>query len=457
MHPEPSWVEQKAEDWWNAICGSTKHVMKNLPKKEELVGITVTNQRETIVPVDTNGNPLRNALVWQDRRSTEECRWLLKNVGAEKIYDITGLTIDPYFSAPKILWLKEHESDLLNKTDKFLLVHDYIINKLTGRNITEHSNASRTMLFDLKQRRWSEELLSALEISEEILPEVQEPGSFVGELTTGAANETGLPSETHVYTGGGDQQCAALGLGVTVPGHVKATTGTGTFCLAYADEPVLDPDKRLLCSAHVVAGAYVVEASIFTTGASYRWIRDNFAKDLLKGDQDPYGQLDKEAEKSEVGSKGVTFIPHLAGAGAPHWNPDAVGIIHGLSLGHSRGDIVRAMMEGVAVELRKNIDVMRSLNIPINDLRLAGGGARSELWCQIQADICGLPVRRSQTEDATALGAAILGAVGAKIFDSLDTAVQEMVQDTTVLKPDPELKEIYQSVYDKSLRLYENL
>jgi sugar (pentulose or hexulose) kinase len=351
--------------------------------------------------------------------------------------------------------LKKHEQDVFQSADKFLLVHDYVMMKLTGRTVTEHSNGSRTMLFDLRDRTWSNELLDRMGIQEEKLPEVLQPGAFAGELTTSAANETGLQDGLHVYAGGGDQQCAALGCGVTREGRVKATTGTGSFLLAYSQDIKLDAGKRrLLCSAHAIPGAYVMEASIFTTGAAYRWLRDNFARDLIDGKSDPYEVLDDEADASEPGARGVMFIPHLAGAGAPHWNPDAVGIIHGLSLGHTRGDIVRAMMEGVAVELRKNLEVMKTLGSDISELRVTGGGARSGLWNQIISDMCGITVIRS-TEDATALGAAVLAATGTGIYSNIENAVEEMVVMGERIEPDGSLKELNHDLYERALQLYE--
>jgi D-xylulose kinase len=454
--PRPNWVEQNALDWWEAICASTKEVTAKLESDSDLAAVGITNQRETFVAVDSDGKPLRPALVWQDRRSIDQCAWLESEVGSEHIYDLTGLTVDPYFTGPKLLWLKNNEPEVFESADKFLLVHDYIIYKLTGKTVTDYSNASRTMLFELGKRRWSEELLDKLGIPDSKLPEVLPSGSFVGELTTSAANDTGLPPEVHVYTGGGDQQCAALGCGVIKPGRVKATTGTGSFVLAYSDEVRLDkPQRRVLCSAHVLEGACIIEASIFTTGAAYRWLRNNFAKELLGiSEPDPYDVLNTEAESSESGARGVTFIPHLAGAGAPHWDPSAVGIIHGLSLGHTRGDIVRAMMEGTAVEIRKNLEVMKSMNLPIADLRVTGGGARSELWCQIQSNFCALPVLRPPTEDATALGAAILASTGAKIHKNIEEAVEAMVGKPTVLEPEGDKSEVYNKVYERSVKLY---
>jgi len=455
-YPLPGYVEQNAEDWWSAICESTKAVIEECYDVEgDIVAVTVANQRETVVPADSRGRQLRPALVWQDRRCVEECEWLLWNVSADKIYEVTGLAIDPYFTAPKLLWLKEHEREIFDKTYKFFLVHDYIVYRLTGRAVTEYSNASRTMLFELLTRNWSLELLESFGIPEEKLPEALPPGTLVAELTPGAAVDTGLPEGVSVYTGGGDQQCAALGCGVSAPGLVKATTGTGTFMLAYTKEPVFDEKKRVLCSSHVLPDAFVVEASMFTTGAAYRWLRNNFAKELLASKSDAYEILNKEAEGSEPGARGITFIPHLAGAGAPHWNPKAMGALHGLSLAHNRGDIVRAMMEGVAVELRKNLEVLNDLEMPASELRVAGGGARSGLWSQIIADMCGIPVLKAKTEDATALGAAVLAAAGAKIHKNIEEATKAMVKTTAELEPDNKLSAVYQDVYERSVKLYD--
>lgn len=455
-YPQPDWVEQNAEDWWKAICECCKSVMNELDNSSEISALTVTNQRETVVPVDEKGDVLGPAVVWQDRRSTVECIWLAEKIGVERIYNITGLTIDPYFTAPKLLWLSAHDPESFQKTHKFLLVHDYIIYRLTGKFVTDHSNASRTLLFDLKERCWSEELLTEMRINEDKLPGIQAPGTFVDELSTAASTETGLPDGLHVYTGGGDQQCAALGSGVTAVGRVSATTGTGTFMVAFAEKPLFDPWRRVLCSAHVVPGRYIIEASMFTTGAAYRWLRDNFAKDLLDTGKDPYEILNNEAEASEPGARGLTFIPHLAGAGAPHWDPAAVGVIYGLSLGHNRGDIVRAMMEGVAVELRKNQDILKAMGLDISVLSISGGGARSELWNQIIADMCQVPVLKS-SEDATALGAAVLVAAGAKIYKNLDEAVDVMVKRGGEMNPDSDITNTYQDVYERSLKLYESI
>ncbi|MHA2021388.1 MAG: xylulokinase, partial [Candidatus Thorarchaeota archaeon] len=269
--PSPSWVEQEAEDWWTSTCSTVSTCFKSgSVKAEQVVGISVTNQRETVVPLDENGAALRRAIVWQDRRTVPECEWIKSQVPEEAIYSITGLTVDPYFTAPKILWIKKNQPEVFDKTHKFMLVHDYLIYRLSGLTITDHSNASRTMLFDVSKANWSDKMVDALGIPTDKLPDSIDPGTRVGELSEKAAKESGLNRGTPIVAGGGDQQCAALGVGVVRQGSFKSTTGTGTFMLAFSDKMRLDPDRRVLCSRHVVPDAFVVEASMFTTGSALR-------------------------------------------------------------------------------------------------------------------------------------------------------------------------------------------
>ncbi|MHA1213153.1 MAG: FGGY-family carbohydrate kinase, partial [Candidatus Heimdallarchaeota archaeon] len=347
LFPSPTFVEQNANDWWRVTKNTIKHVINSSKiSSSDIVGISCTNQRETIVPVDEKGEPLSNALVWQDRRTIKECQIINEKLGSDKIYQITGLTIDPYFSAPKILWMKANWQTAFDRAYKFMLVHDFIQMKLTGEYITDYSNASRTMLFDINKHSWSDEILNTLEIPKEKLPEPKPSGTKIGSLSKEAAKETGLPEGTIVAAGGGDQQCAAIGVGVTKKGRVKATTGTGTFLLAYLEKNQRDPKKRVLCSCHAIPGKYVLEASIFTTGSILRWFRDNFSsaeKSLASSiNLDSYDLLGMQAETVAPGSEGVMVLPHFVGAGAPHWNPNARGVIFGLGLGHTRNHLIRA-------------------------------------------------------------------------------------------------------------------
>jgi D-xylulose kinase len=459
LYPHPSWVEQKAESWWEKTCETIQHCIKQASiSPEQVVGISVTNQRETTVPIDQDGNTLRNAIVWQDRRTIQQCDLIKKKISPAQVYSITGLTIDPYFSAPKMLWIREKERSTFDATDKFLLVHDYLIYRLSDQLITDNSNASRTLLLDLRTAKWSKTLLEILEIPPEKLPKPLESGSPVGELTDAAARETGLKAGTPIVAGGGDQQCAALGVGVVREGMIKSTTGTGTFLLAHSKTVRLDPSMRTLCSRHVVPNAFVVEASMFTTGSALKWFRDNLGtKEMEIADEegvDPYDVITAEAEGIAPGSEGVLHIPHFVGAGAPNWNPRARGIFAGLALGHSRAHLIRAILEGVSYEIRSNVEVMRELGLPIKDVRVTGGAARSEVWMQIQADILRTPVIRTKMEEATAVGAAILAFRGIGVFKSVSKASEEMVSTLPPLVPRPETLQVYKRGFETFKRLY---
>ncbi|MCK4481191.1 MAG: carbohydrate kinase, partial [Candidatus Lokiarchaeota archaeon] len=369
FYPSPSYVEQDANTWWDSIKTTIeKAIKKSGIDKTEIVSLSVTNQRETIVPVDIDGTPLHNALVWQDRRTIDQVEYIKTKIGIDKIYETTGLTIDPYFSATKILWFKDEKPEIYQKTHKFLLVSDFIIHKLTGKFFTDFSNASRTMLFDINKLKYSEDIASELEIDLDKMPDALKSGVDIGEIVT---EETLFDKKTLVVTGAGDQQSAALGVGVVSPGEIKCTTGTGSFILAFLSQPKFDPEKRVLCSCHAVPGTWVQEASIFTTGAVLRWFRDQLghAECIASQEgQDPYDLISAEAEKSSIGANGILVIPHLVGSGAPHWNPHAKGIIFGLALGHERKDLYRAVLEGVAYEIRKNIEVFKELGIEPKEL-----------------------------------------------------------------------------------------
>ncbi|UCE09234.1 MAG: xylulokinase [Candidatus Thorarchaeota archaeon] len=457
--PHPSWVEQNAADWWTSACKTLRDCLADESVKPEwIISASVTNQRETIVPLDSGGNPLRNAIVWQDRRTVDQCDWIRKRVSSDDLYSITGLTVDPYFSAPKILWIKDNEKSLFKETDVFLLVHDFILHKLTDRKVTDYSNASRTLLFDIEQQNWSDRILDCLDIPKEKLPEPIQSGTQIGELSGRAAKETGLASGTPVVAGGGDQQCAALGVGVVREGSIKSTTGTGTFMLAHSDSKRLDSKMRVLCSCHVVPGTYVVEASMFTTGSALRWFRDNLGlQERLHAEaegRDPYEVMTDAADGVPAGSEGVIHIPHLVGAGAPHWNPRARGIFAGLALGHTRGHLMRSVLEGVAYEIRTNLNVMRELGLSASEMRVTGGAARSETWMQIQADVLNVPVVRTQLEEATALGAAILACHGVGVFKSIAEAAEEMVTPLAPLNPRPENRSVYDEGFERYSALY---
>jgi len=460
--PHPAWVEQEADDWWHTTCNTAKATLANSAVDiESIIAVSNTNQRETVVPVDSQGQPLHRAIVWQDRRTVPQCDAILDLLGAENVYQETGLTVDPYFSGPKLLWLKKHQPQVFRQTEKFLLVHDFIFHRLSAQFATDYSNASRTMLFSIKNHRWSDLMCDRLEIPQDKLPTPFPSGTAVGQITPEAAETTHLPEGIPVVIGGGDQQCGAVGVGVVQPGRVKATIGTGTFILAFENQPTFDPQRRLLCSCHAVPDKWVIEASIFTSGIIYRWFRDQFAQEEKQLAQllnaEAYMLMDQQAQQSPPGARGVLLLPHFVGAGAPYWNPNARGVIVGLALGHTRADILRAIMEGTAFEVRRNLNIMKELNIPLQELRLTGGATRSALWNQIQADITQLKVLRSQIEEATALGAAILAAVGGGVYPDVEHAVEHMVAVETPILPSEACKALYDKLYALHTDVYQAL
>ena len=456
FYPSPSFVEQDANTWWESIKTTIEGAIKKSGiDKTEIVSLSVTNQRETIVPVDIDGNPLYNALVWQDRRTVDQVEFIKSKIGINKIYETTGLTIDPYFSATKILWFKDEKPEIYQKTHKFLLVSDFIIHKLTGKFITDYSNASRTMLFDIKNLKYSEEIASEIEIDLDKMPDALESGVDIGEIVS---DETLFDKKTLVVTGAGDQQSAALGVGVVSPGKIKCTTGTGSFILAYLSQPKFDPEKRVLCSCHAIPGTWVQEASIFTTGAVLRWFRDQIGNAecvAAQEGQDPYDLITAEAEKSSIGANGLLLIPHFVGSGAPHWNPLARGIIFGLALGHERKDLYRAVLEGAAFEIRKNIEVFKELGIEPKELMLTGGGSRSDFWNQIYADVLGITCVRNVIEESTSLGAAILAASGAGIFPDIAKAAENLCKIDKKWISNDERHASYEKIYHFSYEMYE--
>ena len=458
FYPSPSCVEQDANVWWESIkITIEKAIKKSGVDKTEIVSLSVTNQRETIVPVDNEGNPLHNALVWQDRRTIDQVEFIRNKIGANKIYQTTGLTIDPYFSATKILWFKDEKPEIYAKTSKFLLVSDFIIHKLTGKFCTDYSNASRTMLFDITKLKYSDAIASELEIDLDKMPDTMESGVEIGEIIT---NETLFDKKTLVITGAGDQQSAALGVGVVSPGEMNCTTGTGSFILAYLDRPKFDPEKRVLCSCHAVPGAWVQEASIFTSGAVLRWFRDQLGyKECVEAHegQDPYDLITTEAEKSTIGARGLLLIPHFVGSGAPNWNPFAKGVILGLSLGHERRDLYRSVLEGVAFEIKKNIEVFKNLGIEPKELMLTGGGSRSDYWNQIYADVLGITCVRNVIEESTSLGAAILAASGAGIFPDISKAAENLCKVDKKWIPNDSNNKFYDKMSEFAFEMYKLL
>ncbi|MEM2920907.1 MAG: FGGY family carbohydrate kinase [Candidatus Bathyarchaeia archaeon] len=467
LYPQPRWAEQDPLDWWGATTEAIKaSIRKAGMVGNEIAGLAVDSQREAVVPINKDGDALYNSIIWLDKRTGPQMKRIRELLDQEKVLSITGIGIDPVFSASKILWLKERVPEVFENTECFLCAKDYIIYKLTGEKVTDYSMASRTMLLDVRRRIWSEEICSALEIPVDKLPPLRESSSVVGEVSSKASDETSLPMGLPVVNGGGDRPCECLGAGVTQEGFVNIGTGTGSAIEAPLQEPRIDMKGRINCCCHVIPDMWEYEAPVATTGAALRWFRDLFGREEMteaqRSGKDPYDILIERASEVSLGADGLLFYPYLAGAFPPRINGRARAVFFGISLSHNKGHFVRAMLEGIAFQYLGIFEIFRDLGIEIKEVSMVGGETRSEFWNQLKADVTGCNIRVPEVEDAAAMGSALLAGKGTGQYPSLERAVEEVVRSRKVYTPNPEnhlayLKfyKNYEMVYSFIKRCYE--
>ncbi len=457
-------VEQDAETWWEALCATIRAALAQTPNVRPLA-LGLTSKRSSVIPLGPDGSPLRKAILWQDRRTRTQCAELDERLGAAALYERTGLVLHTYFTLPKLLWLRDHEPDLLHRTATFAMVHDFLVGRLTGQVLTDPSQASRTMLYDLGAGAWAQDLCEAAGARVGQMPQIMPPGSVVGTVTPQAANRTSLPEGLPVVSAGGDQQAAALGTGADVGGVISVVTGTGSFVVAPVDAPRLHPERRTLCTAHVIPGQFTCEAGIFTTGAVYRWLRNLLwhpdVHGTTKGEsaRDPYERLNELLSRTPPGAHGLVLVPHFTGSAAPYWDPEATGVLVGLTPGHGPGHLARAVAEGVACEIAKNLAEIESLGAPVRELRASGGAYRSRAWLEIQANVFERPVVKNNVEETAALGAAVLAATAIGAHASLEAAREAMVRPQMLapIVPDPKAYPTYRRLRQSHNRVYEAL
>lgn len=457
--PKPGYVEQDPNTWKHAVLSVLTEVSQYMCESGyRAEGIVVTSQRSSLIPMGQDGAPLYNAIMWQDKRTVGQCDRLVKEYGLENLYMLTGLRVNPYFVLPKILWLKENRPDVFWKSNKFIGVQDYVIYILTGDYITDTTQACRTMMMNIKEFVWDKHLLEIAGIEEERLPKLVFPGEKVGTLTKEVSEITGLPAGLPIVASGGDQQNAAVGLGVIESGIAEANSGTGSFVLAHTDKPVLDKSCRVLLQSSAVPGKWVIEAGIFNTGAIYRWFKEQFCKDL-KSEHNAYELMNDEALKSPPGARGVLLLPHFEGSAAPYWNPKAKGVFFNLSLANNRGDLCRAILEGVAMEIFDNLKLIQDSVGLLREVEVAGGMTRGDLFCQIQADCYSVPVKRYSNSEATSLGAVMIGAEALGVYRDFEEAFNSMKDCTAKLfLPNEENAKLYKEVLlPAKHKLYETL
>jgi len=447
-HPEPGAAEQEAEGWWSAARACVRAVVDQLDDPSSVVAIGVSAQGHSWVPTSADFRALRPALTWLDTRAAGVAAQLLKAKGAHFWGHTAGKVPGAWHTLAQILWLREREPAVQKAAAWYLYAHDFLIGRLTGNAVTDYTTAAASLLYDVTNFQWDRQIALEWRVDVDRFATPVQSGSVAGGLRWQVAGELGLPAGIPVAVGAQDQKCAALGAGLE-PGVATASLGTATAITALAARPTFDEATAIPCFPYLVKNSWVLEAPLTTTGAAVRWLRD-----LLVGfgaDDVSYAAVDRIAEDAVPGCDGVRFFPYLAGAGAPHWLGDVAGAFVGLKLDTRPADIARSVLESVGFEIRTNLDAMRGQNVAIERFRVFGGGAKSDLWCQMIADICRVPVERCVDVETAAMGAAMLALVAAGVFPTAAQAQDAIGHGREWFEPSAE------PAYEDSYRQYCNM
>ena len=419
---------------------------------ESIACVGLSGQMHGAVLLGAAGDVLRPSIIWCDQRTEAECGWLDATVGRDRILQLTSNPALTNFTLTKLLWVRTHEPDVWSRVRHVLLPKDYVRFRLSGEYAIDVADASGTLMLDVARRRWSTDMLDAAGIDASILPAVFESPEICARVSADAAASTGIAAGTPIVAGAGDQAAGAVGLGITRPGAVSATIGTSGVVFAATDRPATDPKGRLHTFCHAIPGRWHLMGVTQAAGLSLRWLRDQVISDA--GGAVSYDQLTAEAAQAPPGADGVLWAPYLMGERTPHLDPNARAALVGLAANHGRGHIVRAMMEGVAFSLRDTFSIFSELGVPVDRVRLGGGGARSALWRQIQADVYGSAVDTAKADEGAAYGAAILAAVGVGLWPTVDAACDALVRGSAETLPQPEVVALMNDRYDAYRRIY---
>ena len=452
--PHPGWAEQDPSVWWRGTETSVTTVMHKAEASRgdlELRAIGLSGQMHSSVFLDAGRKVIRPALLWNDVRTTEQCQEITGLVGLGGLRRMVGNPALEGFTAPKVLWLRQNEPANFARLKSLLLAKDYVRYRLTGELATDPSDAAGTLLFDVRSRRWSLELLSALDVSPEMLPPVVGSSEVSGRVTARVARDLDVPARVPVVAGGADNAAGAVGSGVVSEGRVQSSIGTSGTLLTPVDRTRIDRRMRLHTFCHCVPDQWYLMGVVLSAGASLSWLRDV----LSPGDANySYNVMTGEAESVTPGSDGLLFLPYLTGERTPHSDSSARGVFFGLHLGHGRAHLVRAVMEGVCFALRDSMELMRGLAVSVSEVRAIGGGARSRLWRRLQADVYGVPVTTVGPASGPAYGAAVLAAVGAGEFASISEATGAWLRVEETVEPDPRRMRMYGELYEAYRQLY---
>src|SRR5277367_1893298 len=453
--PKIGWAEQRPEDWWRAAGVAVRKALAqgNL-RGDQIACVGFSGQMHGAVMLDSAGEVVRPALIWCDVRTEKQCRELNERIGAERVIQLTCNPALPNFTLTKLLWVRENEPENWKRVRFVMLPKDYVRFRLTGERAIDVADASGTLMLDVAKRRWSAEVLQAADIDPALLPRVFESPDVCGKVSATGAVATGLAAGTPVVAGAGDQAAGATGMGIVTPGAVSATIGTSGVVFAATDRPALDPRGRLHTFCHAVPGRWHVMGVTQAAGLSLRWFRDSFGSSATQSTGDSYEKLTAEAATTPAGSDGLLWAPYLMGERTPHLDANARGALVGITASHTRAHVIRAIMEGVAYSLKDTFTIFNGMNVPVKSIRLGGGGARSSLWRQIQADVYGHEVEIVEAEEGAAYGAAILAGVGVTIWPSVDAACKSIVRVVERVRPDAVNAAVMAANYAMYRRIY---
>lgn len=460
--PKPLWAEQNPSDWWDAVVGATRDLLAKAGISGDAVaGVGLSGQMHGSVFMDSQGDVLRPAILWCDQRTQAECDWITQQAGASNLVKFIGNPVLTGFTAPKIVWLRNNEPEVYSKVSKVLLPKDYIRWRLTGSYATEVSDASGTALFDVANRKWSQQMLDAAQIPASWMPDSAESIEVTGKISNEAAALTGLAVGTPVVGGGGDQAAGAVGSGIVETGVVSSTVGTSGVVFAFADKPAIDPGLRVHTFCHAVPGKWHTMGVVLSAGGSLRWLRDTFYKSEYESAQeknvDIYNIIAEEAASVAAGSEGLIFLPYLTGERTPYPDPHARGVFFGITLRHARPHFARAVLEGVAYALNDTFEIFKSIGVEINEVRASGGGAKSPVWRQIHADVTGRTHVTLNIDEGPALGVALLAAVGTGAYKSVADACKAVIKTTSSTASIDSNHQTYNKYYKVYNNLYPSL
>lgn len=462
-HPKPGWSEQNPEDWWQATIKTVRQVLKaGKIQKEEVAGIGLSGQMHGSVFLDKKHEVIRPALLWNDQRTAAECEEITRAAGGRE--ELIKLVANPAltgFTAPKILWLRNKEKKNFDKTVKVLLPKDYVRLRLTGEFASEVSDASGTLLLDVKNRNWSTTLLSKLQLDESLMPAVYESEEVTGRLTADIAKQLGLNAGVPVVGGGGDNAAGAVGNGIVKSGIAFATMGTSGVVFTHSDEVQVDPQGRVHTFCHAVRGKWHVMGVVLSAGGSLQWYRNQLGQEEVreakKRKVDSYEVITEEAASAPAGSEGLYFLPYLTGERTPHADPHARGAWIGLTPRHGRPHLARSVIEGATYAMRDCLEIIEGMNIPVREVRLGGGGARSNFWRQLQSDVYGKRCVTTNASEGPAFGVALLAAAGTGAYKDVVEACKATIAVTGETKPVKTSQKVYDRAYPLYGKLYRSL